>query len=134
MELDNVKAAWKLMYEAGINFIDTAPAYGDGVSEEIVGMLVRGVPRESVVVETNFSGLPTKLENYLHPVDAPVRMLKRSLERLKLDYVDIYMVHGPIRPQSISNVTKGLVHCVKQGLTRAVAIAKYDKDDLPPPE
>ncbi|KAJ9156835.1 Aldo/keto reductase [Coniochaeta hoffmannii] len=129
-QLDDVKAAWKVLYEAGINFIDTATVYGDGRSEEIVGDLVRDLPRDSVVIQTKYMGLPTAAENYLHPVDAPLRQLKKSLERMKLDYVDIYMVHGPIHPQGIKSVAKGLAHCVEQGLARAVAVANYSADDL----
>jgi aryl-alcohol dehydrogenase-like predicted oxidoreductase len=129
-ELPALKAGWKYMYEAGINFIDTAPVYGNGRSEEIVGDLVRDLPRESVVIQTKYTGLPTEPENYLHPVDAPVRELKRSLERMKLSYVDVYMVHGPIHPQSIKNVAKGMAKCVEEGLARTVAIANYDIDGL----
>lgn len=128
--MEHVRAAWKLMYEAGINFIDTATVYGDGRSEEIVGELSRGLPRDSVVIQTKYLGIPTAAENYLHPVDAPVRELKKSLDRMKLDYVDVYMVHGPIHPQSIKNVAKGLAHCVEQGLARAVAVANYSADDV----
>jgi len=129
-ELANVKAAWKYLYESGINFIDTATVYGDGRSEEIVGELVRDLPRESVVIQTKYLGLPTAAENYLHPVDAPVNECKKSLERMGLDYVDIYMVHGPIHPQSIKNVAKGLAKLVEDGLARAVAVANYDTDDV----
>ncbi|KAB5513164.1 NADP-dependent oxidoreductase domain-containing protein [Coniochaeta sp. 2T2.1] len=129
-ELPRVRAAWKYLYENGINFIDTATVYGDGRSEEIVGELIRDLPRESVVIQTKYLGLPTAAENYLHPVDAPVRELKKSLARMKIDYVDIYMVHGPVHPQSISNVAKGLAKLVEEGLARAVAVANYDTDDL----
>ncbi|OIW26254.1 Aldo/keto reductase [Coniochaeta ligniaria NRRL 30616] len=129
-ELPNVKAAWKYLYESGINFIDTAAVYGDGRSEEIVGELVRGLPRDSVVVQTKWLGLPTAAENYVHPVDAPVIECKKSLARLGLDYVDVYMVHGPIHPQSIKNVAKGLAKLVDQGLARAVAVANYDTADV----
>jgi aryl-alcohol dehydrogenase-like predicted oxidoreductase len=129
-ELPNVKAAWKVMYEAGLNFIDTATVYGNGRSEEIVGELVRDLPRDSFVIQTKYLGLPTAAENYLHPVDSLVHELNKSLGRLKLDYVDIYMIHGPIHPQSFKNVAKGLASCVEQGLTKAVAIANYSTNDL----
>jgi aryl-alcohol dehydrogenase-like predicted oxidoreductase len=129
-ELPAVKAAWKYMYGAGLNFIDTATVYGDGRSEEIVGELVRDLPRDSVVIQTKYLGLPTAPQNYLHPSDAVVRELKKSLGRMKLDYVDIYMVHGPIHPQGIKTIAKGLAKCVDEGLARSVGIANYDTDDL----
>ncbi|KAI0839624.1 NADP-dependent oxidoreductase domain-containing protein [Hypoxylon sp. FL0890] len=131
-ELPRVKEAFKLLFDQDINFIDTAEAYGNGRSEEIVGNLISELelPRESVVIQTKWLGLPLAPNNLLHPVDAPVKALKGSLARLKLDYVDIYLVHGHIHPQSIPNVAKGLAECVHQGLARAVGVANYDFDDF----
>lgn len=129
-EMTNVAKAWKLMYAAGCSFIDTASAYGNGRSEEIVGQLVRDLPRDSYTIQTKYLALPTALNNYLHPTDAIPMELKKSLERLRLDYVDIYLVHGPIHPQPISYVAEGLAKCVEQGLTRAVGVANYNTDDL----
>lgn len=45
-------------------------------------------------------------------------MLKGSLEQFGLDYMEVYLVHGPIRPQSFSQVARGLSECVDQGLTK----------------
>lgn len=129
-ELPAVKAAWKLLYDAGVNFIDTAAAYGDGRSEEIVGELVRDLPRDSYVIQTKYLAPPMAVHNIIHPVDSVPKELKASLERLGLDYVDIYLVHGPIHPQPIASVAKGLAKCVEQGLTKAVGVANYSTDDL----
>lgn len=129
-ELPAIRDAWNELYSAGINFIDTAEAYGSGRSEEIVGELVRDKPRESVVIQTKWFGLPLAPSNLLHPVEGPVRALKSSLKRMGLDYVDIYLVHGHIHTSSIANVAKGLAECVQQGLTRAVGVANYDPEDV----
>ncbi|KAK0613972.1 NADP-dependent oxidoreductase domain-containing protein [Immersiella caudata] len=86
--------------QAGINFIDTAEAYVNGTSEGIVGDLVKGLPRD------NYIG------NYLCPADAPVKSLQKSLERLGLDYVDIYLPR------------------VELGLTKTVGVANYDRKDV----
>ncbi|KAI1141197.1 NADP-dependent oxidoreductase domain-containing protein [Hypoxylon sp. FL0543] len=129
-DLPAVREAFKLLFDQGVNFIDTAEAYGNGRSEEIVGQLVAEVPRESVVVQTKWRGMPLAPNNLLHPVDAPVKALKASLARLKLDYVDVYLVHGHIHAQSIPKVAKGLAECVRQGLSRAVGVANYDLADF----
>jgi aryl-alcohol dehydrogenase-like predicted oxidoreductase len=129
-ELPNVKAAWKYMYESGINFIDTASSYGNGRSEQIIGELVRGLPRESFVIQTKYLGVPLSPENYIHPVDAPAKQCQASLERLGLEYVDIYMVHGPIHPQSIKSIAKGMEKVVDMGLAKAIACSNYDKDEM----
>ena len=57
-------------------------------------------------------------------------MLKESLERMGLDYVDVYMVHGHIHPGSISQVAKGMADCVEQGLAKTIAVANYSKEDM----
>ncbi|TEA13149.1 putative oxidoreductase [Colletotrichum sidae] len=125
-----IQEAWQTLYDSGINFIDTAEAYGNGESEKIVGDLVRGLPRDSVVVQTKYFSTPLKAANFIHPVDAPVISLKASLERMRLTHVDIYLVHGPIHPQSIKSVAEGMAKCVEQGLARAVGVANYDNDDV----
>ncbi|KAK3329154.1 NADP-dependent oxidoreductase domain-containing protein [Apodospora peruviana] len=125
-ELPAVKEAWKTLYDAGIDLINTAEAYANGGSEAIVGKLVAGLPRDSFVRQTRWLSTPFKAANFVHPVDAAVK----SLECLKLEYVDIYLVHGPIHPQSIASGAKGMAHCVEQGLARAVGVANYGQDDM----
>jgi aryl-alcohol dehydrogenase-like predicted oxidoreductase len=129
-ELPAVRRAWKTLYDAGINFIDTAESYGHGRSEEIVGELIAGLPRESLCIQTKWTAVPVSPNNILHPVDAPLKSLKGSLKRMKLDYVDIYMVHGPTYRQSIETVAKGVAQCVEAGLARAIAIANHSPEDV----
>jgi aryl-alcohol dehydrogenase (NADP+) len=83
-------------WEAGINFFDTADIYSNGASEEVLGRALRtlSIPREQVVIATkvfqpmgkgpNERGLSRK--HIKHAIDA-------SLDRLKLDYVDLYQIH-----------------------------------------
>jgi aryl-alcohol dehydrogenase-like predicted oxidoreductase len=129
-EMPAIKDAWNELYAAGINFVDTAEAYGDGRSEEIVGELVSDKPRDSVVIQTKWFASPLAPSNLLHPVEGPVKALESSLKRLALDYVDIYLVHGHIHSSSIANVAKGLAECVRQGLARAVGVANYRPEDV----
>ena len=53
-ELDSVKQAWRLLVDNGINYIDTAQAYGSGESERICGELVKGMPRDSYIMQTKY--------------------------------------------------------------------------------
>ncbi|KAI1304802.1 NADP-dependent oxidoreductase domain-containing protein [Xylaria venustula] len=129
-ELPAVKEAWKHLYEQGINFIDTAEAYGHGKSEEIVGELVQGLPRDSFVVQTKWFGLPVAPTNILHSSDSPLKSLQAIVKRMKLEYVDILLVHGPIHRQNISTVAEGLAKCVDQGLARTVGVANYSLEDF----
>jgi aryl-alcohol dehydrogenase-like predicted oxidoreductase len=129
-QLPEVRKAWKALYEAGINFIDTAEAYGDGESERIVGELVKDLPRESFVVQTKYFSTPLKTASFVHPVEAPIESLKGSLERMKLDYVDIYLVHGPINPQNIAQIAEGMAQCVEQGLAHSIGVANHNVEDV----
>lgn len=139
-ELAEVKAAWRTLFAAGINFVDTAQAYGaDHSSEEIVGQVIAEVPRADVVVQTKYfppssssssSSSNDKKGDDDDDATLPIKALEGSLKRLQTSYVDIYLVHGPIHPTRIRPLAQGLAHCVARGLTRAVGVANYDAHDL----
>ncbi|KAM0267255.1 hypothetical protein ACHAPA_006034 [Fusarium lateritium] len=129
-QLPKVREAWKTLHEAGINFIDTAQAYGDGESERIVGDLVKDLPRESYVIQTKYFSTPLKTASFTHPAEAPIESLKGSLERMKLDYVDIYLVHGPIHQESIAQIAEGMAQCVEQGLAHSIGVANHNVEDV----
>ncbi|KAK3670745.1 hypothetical protein LTR78_009437 [Recurvomyces mirabilis] len=125
-----LREAWQLLVQKGCNHIDTAQVYGSGESERICGELVAGMKREHFIMQTKWWVFPGDAQNIIHPQDAPLAKLKGSLERMKLDYTDIYMVHGHIHAQSISMVAKSLADCVDQGLTKTVAVANYSAKDM----
>ncbi|KAF2765490.1 Aldo/keto reductase [Teratosphaeria nubilosa] len=110
--------------------IDTAQAYGSGESERICGELVKGMPRDSFVMQTKYYVVPDNVKNLLTPKSAPVKMLRESLERMNLNYCDVYMVHGHIHAGSIKQIAKGMAECVNQGLCKAVAVAHYSIKDM----
>ncbi|MCJ1256535.1 hypothetical protein MMC24_004356 [Lignoscripta atroalba] len=128
-ELPAIKEAWEVLRSAGLNWIDTAQAYGSGESERICADLFSGLQRDQFVVQTKWFVVPNAT-NILSPSHAPAKMLKESLERLRLDYIDIYLVHGHIHPSSISTVAKGLAECVNSGMTKTVGVANYSTEDM----
>lgn len=81
-------------------------------------------------MQTKYYVVPDNFTNIFTPASAPYKMLKGSLERMKLDFIDIYMVHGPIHPGSIKQVAKGMAQCVDEGLCKVVAVANYSKEDM----
>jgi len=134
-ELPALRAAWTKCLEKGQTFVDTAQVYGTGRSEEILGDLINnhssGVPREQIVVQTKWLPHVTDVgTNVLHPVDAPFKELENTLKRMNLDYIDCYLVHGPVHISSIKQVAEGLAKCVDSGMTRAVGVANYSVDDM----
>ena len=85
--------------ELGINYFDAAEAYNSGRSEESLGVALKGVPRDKVVIGTKVS--PSNCYAKTLPAHC-----ETSLRRLGLDYIDIYMIHWPIHPHSIRHFTQ----------------------------
>jgi aryl-alcohol dehydrogenase-like predicted oxidoreductase len=124
-----VVEAWKHCVSQGVNFIDTAQVYGTGESEVICGRLVKGMPRDSYIMQTKYFVVP-QMKDILHPGEAPMRKLETSLKNFGLDYVDIYLVHGPIHVQSIAKIAKSMADCVDKGMAKTVGVANYSLEDM----
>lgn len=116
------KAAWQYCLSKGVNFIDTAQVYGTGESEAISGRFFQGLPRDSFVIQTKFFVVP-QMKDILHPTEAPMKKLETSLKNFSLEYVDIYLVHGPIHVQSIERIAKGMAECVERGMAKCIGVA-----------
>ena len=106
---------WAL--EAGYRHIDTAQAYGN---EESVGKGLResGVPREEVFVTTKF--FPALRD--------PVAEAERSLQRLELEYVDLYIVHWPEGGPTWA--WPGMERARKRGYARSIGVSNFDVAEL----
>ncbi|MGH7854868.1 MAG: aldo/keto reductase [Candidatus Binatia bacterium] len=100
-------------FEAGYRHIDTASFYGN---EESVGAAIRasGLSREDIFVTT-------KLWNSDHA--SPERALETSLRRLKLDYVDLYLIHYPV-PQRLRS-WRALEKLQQQGKARSIGVSNF---------
>ena len=114
--------------DAGINFIDTANIYSQGLSEQITGQALKnlGVPRDEVIVATKVLGPMGKGPNARgasrgHILD----QAKASLKRLQLDHIDLYQIHGfdPVTP--IEETMEALDQLVRQGLVRYVGVSNW---------
>jgi diketogulonate reductase-like aldo/keto reductase len=107
---------WAL--EAGYRHIDTASVYRN---EQSVGAALKrsGLPREQVFVTTKL--MPA------HPSAA--RELEKSLERLSLDYVDLYLIHWPL-PLRTARLWRDLESLQERGLTREIGVSNFGTDRL----
>lgn len=81
--------------EAGVNFIDTAPIYGDGHSEEVVGRALQGCRDEWVVCTKGGHGAAEGKAWSDFSKEKLLWQIDESLGRLKMDFVDVYLLHGP---------------------------------------
>jgi len=115
-------------HEAGINFIDTADVYAEGLSEQITGQAIRnvGLRRDEIVVATKAFGPvgpgPNDRGNSRHHI---MNAVKASLKRLQLDYIDLYQLHGfdPLTP--IEESIRAMDDLVKDGLIRYVGVSNW---------
>ncbi|TKX25119.1 aryl-alcohol dehydrogenase-like protein [Elsinoe australis] len=129
-EMPALEAGWKHAVSEGAGWIDNAQAYGSGRSEEITKGLLQGLPRDSYQIQTKWYVVPDNLTNVFHPNQAPAIMLRDSLKRMGLGYIDCYLVHGNIFPSSIKAVAKGLADAVEEGLTKTVGVANFNEADM----
>ncbi len=109
--------------EAGVTLFDTAEGYGDGESERIIGRLLQADPsrRERVVLATKFLPLPQKIK-----VREELRAaLVASLDRLGMEKVDLYQLHGPISLRSKGALADALAAVHEEGLVDAVGVSNY---------
>lgn len=114
--------------DAGINFIDTANIYSEGLSEELTGQAIRntGINRDDLIIATkvrgtmgpgpNDKGLTRK--HIMQQVDA-------SLKRLQLDYIDLYQVHSfdPLTP--LEETLRALDDLVRSGKVRYIGASNF---------
>ncbi len=110
-------AAVRAAFDCGVNFFDTAPMYGDGDSEEILGEAL-GSRRKEVVVATKIG-----------PADlSPPRIrecCEKSLRALRTDYVDLYQVHWPSATLPLQPTYETLRELQAEGKVRAIGMSNF---------
>jgi len=117
--------------ECGINWIDTAAAYGFGRSERIVGRALQGLA-ERPYLFTKCSLLEGADRRVVHSLkrDSIVREAEASLQRLGVDAIDLYQIHWPIPATDIEEGWAALAGLKEQGLVRHIGVSNFDVDQL----
>jgi aryl-alcohol dehydrogenase-like predicted oxidoreductase len=117
--------------ELGVNWIDTAAAYGFGHSEEIVGRALEGLS-ERPYVFTKASLLEGPGRRVVHNLkrESIIREAHASLERLGIDAIDLYQIHWPIPDEDIEEGWSALVELKEQGLVRHIGVSNFDVAQL----
>jgi aryl-alcohol dehydrogenase-like predicted oxidoreductase len=118
----------------GINLVDTAPAYGFGRSEEIVGRALReGGLRRQIKIATKV-GLEWKDGKVFRNAgrDRILREIEASLQRLGTDYVDLYQVHWPDPLVPIEETADAMRTLLEQGTIRAIGVSNFSVDQIDP--
>lgn len=128
LDVDVAAAHLKRAFDAGVDFVDTANVYHEGLSEQILGEAIRrlGLPRHELVVATKVRGAvgPGRNDEGLSRVHV-LRQIDESLRRLNMDHVDLYQIHGvdPLTP--IDETVWALDDAVRAGKVRYVGVSNH---------
>ena len=120
---DEANELVKQSVDAGINFIDTANVYSEGLSEMMTGQAIRilGLKRDDLVIATKVRGtIGTGINNSGLTRKHILQQANESLTRLNMDYIDLYQIHGfdPLTP--IEETLEALDSLVKSGKVRYI--------------
>ncbi len=109
--------------DVGMALIDTAEMYGAGHAEELVGQAVKPFDRERIFIITKVSA------SNLHKNDV-IRSAKKSLKRLQLSYIDLYMIHWPSDSIPLKETMKAMESLVKEGLVHHIGVSNFGVNRL----
>jgi aryl-alcohol dehydrogenase-like predicted oxidoreductase len=117
--------------ELGVNWIDTAAAYGFGHSEQVVGRALQGVADRPLVF-TKACLLEGPDRRVVHSLkrDSILREAHASLERLGVDAIDLYQIHRPIPDGDIEEGWAAFAELREQGLVRHIGVSNFDVEEL----
>lgn len=114
-------------FELGINMVDTAPVYGFGTSEEIVGKAIKQQGnRENIILATKV-GLDWTSGKVIRNSSASriKQEIKDSLKRLQTDYIDLYQIHWPDQSISFEETANALNSLLEAGIIRAIGVSNF---------
>ena len=123
--------AIETMIERGVNLIYTAPFYGLGESEKIVGEVIRD-KRDDIVLLTKAGtgwdekGVPFKRSDY----KSILKDCEESLQRLKTDYIDLYLIHWPDEVTPIEEMMDAMNKLKQDGKIRFIGASNFSKEEV----
>lgn len=139
--------AIRASYDLGVTSIDTAPIYGQGESEEIVGRAIKGLPRDKVQILTKFGmrwdlakgdfsfhsknnqGQEIDIYKYAGK-ESIIKECEDSLRRLGTDYIDLYQIHWPESTTPIAESMEAVDRLISQGKVRYAGVCNYNETQL----
>ena len=115
---ENIKNAIRKGIELGMTHIDTAEFYGWGKAESVLGEIIQDYPREELFITSKLFPIHLR-ENGMK------KAAKKTLKRLGIDYLDLYLIHWPSRFISIKKEMRVLENLVKEGKTRYIGVSNF---------
>jgi aryl-alcohol dehydrogenase-like predicted oxidoreductase len=129
VERDKAKACVDKAFDLGINFIDTANVYGRGAAESVLGELLAGRPRESYVLATKVFGQMSDTDQGLSRAQI-LKQIDASLQRLKVDHVDLYQCHRYDTATPLEETMAALTEVVKAGKARWIGFSEWSPANI----
>ena len=124
-------AAIILASEKGINWIDTAPAYGLGHSEEIVGKALKKLPRRSIVAtKCGIEWYNNRKSTHELKGESIRREVEASLKRLGVDVIDLYQIHWPEPDSELEPAWQQIANMVKEGKVRYAGVCNCSIEQM----
>ena len=123
--------AMNSLLDAGMNMIDTAPTYGMGHAEELIGEVIRE-RRNKVYIATKCGNTwNEKGERYRCATKESLRaQLKGSLRRLGIDYIDLYQMHWPVCDTPFEESFTELARMQRQGYIRYIGVSNFSAEQM----
>jgi aryl-alcohol dehydrogenase-like predicted oxidoreductase len=139
--------AIRAAYDLGVTSIDTAPIYGQGKSEQLVGQAIKGIPRDKVQLLTKYgmrwdlakgnfdfsskdnSGRDINIYRYAGK-ESVIKECEDSLRRLGTDYIDLYQIHWPDLTTPIAETMEAVLRLKEQGKIREAGVCNYNAKQM----
>lgn len=116
-------AAIKQGIALGLTHIDTAEKYAGGHAEELVGKAIEGINRESLFITTKVARDHCDYQEVLKAMD-------RSLKRLGISYVDLFLIHAPSEAVPLHQTMKAMNELIAEGKTRYIGVSNFSVTQL----
>lgn len=134
-------ASVRASIDSGVTTIDTAPFYGFGLSEELIGEAIKGYDRSGIQILTKFGLVwdgsnQGKGEHFFDTVykysskEQVIREAEDSLKRLGTDYIDLLQIHWPDSTTPVHETMEALELLIQQGKVRAAGVSNYSVDQV----
>ena len=129
IEREKAIASLNQAFDLGINFIDTANAYGYGAAESLLGEALKGRPRDSYILGTKVF-VPMSETDYGLSRAQIEKQLDASLKRLNTDYVDLYQCHRYDVDTPLEETMEALSDAVKAGKVRYIGFSEWSPKQI----
>jgi aryl-alcohol dehydrogenase-like predicted oxidoreductase len=117
--------------EKGVNWIDTAPVYGCGHAEEIVGKAIKGLSSKPIIA-TKCGLHCDKDGNIIFRLnrESVLAEVEASLRRLQIDVIDLYQIHWPNPDRDIEEAWEAIAKAVKEGKVRYAGVSNFNIEQI----